>query len=89
MGERKLREHQQMSEHNMAHNPQKAVLAAISAAVTSYIKQQEQETASTTAALAASVSVAARGVTSSLYGSSGRQQMMEMRRLLSLRLGRR
>jgi hypothetical protein len=72
----------------MAHEPKKAVMAAISAAVTSYIRRQEEElaVARSQAAVAAMPAPVAAG---SLYGASGRQQMMEMRRLLSLRIGRR
>ncbi len=58
--------------------------AAITAAVMSYIRAQE---------IAAEPLVALAAVNSftqqSLYSASGRQQMMEMRRLLSLRMGRR
>lgn len=58
--------------------------AAIAAAVMSYIKAQEA-VAEPQVALATANSPA----TQSLYSASGRQQMMEMRRLLSLRMGRR
>ncbi len=57
--------------------------AAITAAVMSYIRAQE---------IAAEPQVALAAVNSfqqSLYSASGRQQMMEMRRLLSFRMGRR
>ncbi len=58
--------------------------AAITAAVMSYIRAQE---------IAAEPQVALAAVNSltqqSFYSASGRQQMMEMRRLLSLRMGRR
>jgi len=70
----------------MAQEPNKAVLAAISAAVTSYIRREEEEAAVAAAAGAARPVAVMAG---SLYGASGRQQMMEMRRLLSLRIGRR
>ncbi len=72
----------------MEHKPAKAVAAAISAAVLSYIKLQEESSKPQAAVALPGVSAT---VTSgaSLYGTSGRQQMMEMRRLLSLRVGRR
>lgn len=57
----------------------KAVTAAVMAAVMSYIKQQD--------AAVPRVALAERSDATS-YGASGRQQMMEMRRLLSLRMGR-
>jgi hypothetical protein len=70
----------------MAQKPNKAVLAAITAAVASYVK---------TAQLQLPVAVwdaqAAPMPTSfgNLYGFYGRQQMMDLRRLVSLRLMRR
>ena len=67
----------------MEQKPKKAVLAAISAAVTNYIKAQE-EAAAQVAMMAASAAAGPAPV--SLYGAYGRQQMMEMRRLLSLRM---
>jgi hypothetical protein len=69
----------------MEQKPKKAVLAAISAAVTTYIRTQEEAMAAAMAAAATAPAAAAV----SLYGSYGRLQMMEMRRLLSLRLARR
>jgi hypothetical protein len=69
----------------MEQKPKKAVLAAISAAVTTYIRTQEEAMAATMAAAVTAPAVAA----GSFYGAYGRQQMMEMRRLLSLRLARR
>ncbi len=68
----------------MERKPAKAVAAAISAAVMSYINLQEQASRAQLAVALPSSSAAAN-----LYGASGRQQMMEMRRLLSLRMGRR
>jgi hypothetical protein len=73
-------------EKDMEKRPKKAVLAAISAAVTNYIKTQEEALAAAAMAAAAAGPAAAVG---SFYGAYGRQQMMEMRRLLSLRLARR
>lgn len=70
----------------MEQKPKKAVLAAISAAVTNYIRTQEEALAAAAMAAAATAPAAAAG---SFYGAYGRQQMMEMRRLLSLRLARR
>lgn len=70
----------------MEHKPKKAVAAAITAAVMSYIKAQE-EVLNTTELMASPR--AAPIVAGSFYGASGRQQMMEMRRLLSLRMARR
>ncbi len=70
----------------MEKRPKKAVLAAISAAVTNYIRTQEEALAAAAMAAAAAGPAAAVG---SFYGAYGRQQMMEMRRLLSLRLARR
>ncbi len=70
----------------MEKRPKKAVLAAISAAVTNYIKTQEEALAAAAMAAAPAGPAAAVG---SFYGAYGRQQMMEMRRLLSLRLARR
>jgi L-cysteine desulfidase len=70
----------------MEKRPKKAVLAAISAAVTTYIKTQEEALAATAVATAAAGPVATAG---SFYAAYGRQQMMDMRRLLSLRMGRR
>jgi hypothetical protein len=68
----------------MEQKPGKAVLAAISAAVMNYLKTEEEAAAALPVAAAAS---APASVTfGSLYGASGRQQMMEMRRLLSLRM---
>jgi hypothetical protein len=72
-------------EKDMEKRPKKAVLAAISAAVTNYIKTQEEALATAMAAAAAGPAAAA----GSFYAAYGRQQMMEMRRLLSLRLARR
>lgn len=60
--------------------------AAITAAVMGYIKAEEE------ARNAMAVTAAPRAVpaaAASFYGQSGRQQMMEMRRLLSLRMTRR
>ena len=68
----------------MAQTPKKAVLAAITVAIASYLQTQETPALATVAA-----TVPATGAGVSLYGAYGRQQMMEMRRLLSLRLGRR
>ena len=65
----------------MEQKPKKAVLAAISAAVSNYIKTQEEALQAATM-----VAAAAPTATVSLYGAYGRQQMMEMRRLLSLRM---
>ena len=73
-------------EKDMEKRPKKAVLAAISAAVTNYIKTQEEALAAAAMAAATAGPAAAAG---SFYGAYGRQQMMEMRRLLSLRLARR
>jgi hypothetical protein len=73
-------------EKDMEKRPKKAVLAAISAAVTNYIKTQEEALATAAMAAAAAGPAAAAG---SFYAAYGRQQMMEMRRLLSLRLARR
>lgn len=70
----------------MEHKPAKAVAAAVSAAVLSYIELQEE--ASIRQVAIALPSASTPGV-ASLYGASGRQQMMEMRRLLSLRMGQR
>jgi L-cysteine desulfidase len=70
----------------MEQKPKKAVLAVISAAVTTYIRTQEEAMSAAMTAAAATVPAAAAV---SLYGSYGRLQMMEMRRLLSLRLARR
>ncbi len=69
----------------MEHKPAKAVAAAISAAVMSYINLQEQ---ASTAQFAVALPSSSAAATANLYGASGRQQMMEMRRLLSLRMGR-
>jgi len=78
---------QAQESNDMEQKPKKAVLAAISAAVTTYIRTQEEAMAAAMAAAAAAApAVAAAG---SFYGAYGRQQMMEMRRLLSLRLARR
>ena len=63
---------------------QKAAFAAITAAVMNYLKTEEE--AAMVAAMAATRPAAISA--SSLYGAYGRQQMMEMRRLLSLRLVR-
>ena len=60
------------------------LLAAISAAVTGYIKSQEE--AQLAALAAGQMAPAAAG---SFYAAYGRQQMMEMRRLLSFRMVRR
>ncbi len=57
----------------------KAVTAAAMAAVMAYIRNEE--------VTAPPVALAERS-NGSIYGASGRQQMMEMRRLLSLRMGR-
>ena len=73
-------------EKDMEQKPKKAVLAAISAAVTTYIRTQEEAMAAAMAVAATAPAPAAAG---SFYGAYGRQQMMEMRRLLSLRLARR
>jgi hypothetical protein len=73
-------------EKDMEKRPKTAVLAAISAAVTNYVKTQEEALAAAAMAAAAAGPTAAAG---SFYGAYGRQQMMEMRRLLSLRLARR
>jgi ribosomal protein L7/L12 len=69
----------------MEQKPKRAVAAAITAAVMSYIKTQEEALNVTAAAV---VPKAAAITTGSLYAASGRQQMMEMRRLLSLRMAR-
>ena len=74
-------------EKDMEQKPKKAVLAAISAAVTTYIRTQEEAFAA--AAMAAAATAPAAATAGSFYGAYGRQQMMEMRRLLSLRLARR
>jgi hypothetical protein len=68
----------------MEQKPKRAVLAAITAAVMNYIKSEEE--AATALAMAAAAPVPAPATFGSLYGASGRQQMMEMRRLLSLRM---
>ena len=70
----------------MSHDPnRKAALAAISAAVTSYLGTYEQAPlpARTTAAVVSPMIAAGN-----FYSAHGRQQTMEMRRLLSLRLTR-
>ena len=77
---------QAQESNDMEQKPKKAVLAAISAAVTTYIRTQEEAIAAAMAVAATAPAVAAAG---SFYGAYGRQQMMEMRRLLSLRLARR
>lgn len=74
-------------EKDMEKRPKKAVLAAISAAVTNYIRTQEEALAA--AAMAAAATTGPAAAAGSFYGAYGRQQMMEMRRLLSLRLARR
>jgi len=63
----------------------KALLAAITAAVTSYIKTQDQNLMPAAVFPVVSPPPAA----ASLYSASGRLQMMESTRLLCLRLGRR
>ncbi len=72
----------------MEHKPAKAVAAAVTAAVLSYIKLQE-ESSKPQAAVALPSASATDASGASLYSASVRQQMMEMRRLLSLRMGRR
>jgi hypothetical protein len=67
----------------MEQKPGKAVLAAISAAVMNYLKTEEEAALALPAAAASAPASVTFG---SLYGASGRQQMMEMRRLLSLRM---
>jgi hypothetical protein len=64
----------------------KAVLAAITAAVTKYIQTQDENFAP--AMEMSPARLAPAGVVS-LYGASGRLEMMDSRRLLSLRMGRR
>jgi hypothetical protein len=68
----------------MEQRPKKAVFAAITAAVMNYIKTEEEAAMAVT--MAAAAAPAPPVTVGSLYGASGRQQMMEMRRLLSLRL---
>jgi hypothetical protein len=70
----------------MQQRANRAKLAAISAAVTKYIQTQEEDLMSA-AELAPAISVPLAAA--SLYSVSGRLQMMDARRLLSLRLGRR
>lgn len=67
----------------MDQNPK--LMAAITAAVMQYIEAQDQGLNSASVA----VPVTSFAAATSLYGVSGRQQMMEMRRLLSLRMTRR
>jgi hypothetical protein len=66
--------------------PKRAVTAAITAAVMTYIKNEAESRKSVAVSAVPTPVAAAAG---SFYGASGRQQMMEMRRLLSLRMGRR
>jgi hypothetical protein len=61
------------------------MIAAISAAVLAYIKTQE----SAKELAASAVGEVPQAVSISLWSSSGRQAMMEMRRLLQFRLTRR
>jgi hypothetical protein len=78
-------------ENTMNQKPNRAVAAAITAAVMGFIKAEE-EALNTTAVIATSEMAVPRPAptaTGSFYGASGRQQMMEMRRLLSLRMTRR
>ena len=60
----------------------KQLIPAISAAVMAYIKSQEEQQL----AFAEAVPVAAAPISVSLWPASGRQAMMEMRRLLQLRM---
>jgi len=76
----------------MAYKREKAVLAAITAAVNSYLRLQHEapaRLAGTTEVVTTSVPMPTNVGVSSPYSLYGRQQMMDMRRLLSLRLARR
>ena len=77
--------HSREKRRTMAQHPDKAVLAAITAAVTSYINTEERALMTAEDSRAVPPAPTAFG---SLYGVYGRQQMMDMRRLVSLRLTR-
>ena len=64
----------------------KALAAAITVAVTNYIKTREEGLKAAAVRTAPSFAPAS---TVSFYGAYGRQEMMDMRRLLSLRMTRR
>jgi hypothetical protein len=68
----------------------KAVLASITAAVTNYIRTQEVRTqeSSLLPAERVAIAVSAALTAGNCYGAYGRQQTMEKRRLLSMRLMR-
>lgn len=76
----------------MANKPERAVFAAIAAAVTNYIRLQQEAPDPLVETAAAATPCASTNIgvgTPSPYSLYGRQQIMDMRRLLSLRLVRR
>jgi hypothetical protein len=77
-----MKNREQWGKKHMRHTPNKAVFAAITAAVMNYLRAEAE--AIPMAAMAAAAPVL--NPVGSLYGASGRQEIMDMRRLLSLRL---